>query len=206
MNIFINIISALGGALFGSWMGYKYTISIFNDRTKKQKAALYEEVLIINEDYINWLKILVNEFNDPLRDSYSGAPFIYMQLIENLVVELSGTDEILSKSQRRLLARLSNKNHELAFFDKKREIHINKWLNDENLEKSEKIKASKTIAFWTAMLLREVIDIIFYTAKFRKNSNNFITDTTIKKIDAVCKYANIDFDKIFWGKVETKWG
>ncbi|XPF94289.1 hypothetical protein ACM9HF_20110 [Colwellia sp. RE-S-Sl-9] len=204
MSYMINIVCALGGALFGSWIGHKFTISFFNSRTKKQKIALYDEVQIINEDYINWLNILIDEFNEPLKDSYSGAPFIHTKLLDNLVVELSSTDEMLTKNQRRLLVGLSNKNRALAVKDNERDLCINDLrTKSDQLDDRERFRATKNIEFWTAHLLREVIEIIFYTSKLNEESNNFIFGKyeIIEQIKAVCKYSNLDFDEQFWQKV-----
>lgn len=204
MSYLINIACALGGALFGSWIGHKFTISLFKSRTQKQKKALYDEIQIINEDYINWLMILVDEFNDPLKHCYSGAPLIHTKLLDNLVVELSSTDEMLSKSQRRLLVGLSNKNRAISIKESQRDVNINDWLTKgEQLEKTERLKTSQSIEFWTAHLLREVIEIIFYTSKLSEENNNFIFGTyeLIEQIKAVCKYSNLEFDSLFWKKV-----
>lgn len=61
-----------------------------------KKKALYNEVLIIQTEFVNYLKPLIDEFNEPLRQKYFGPPVIYTRLIENLMVELSGTDEKLA--------------------------------------------------------------------------------------------------------------
>ncbi|SYZ83242.1 Uncharacterised protein [Vibrio paracholerae] len=40
----VNIICALVGAIFGSWIGHLFTIKLYREKTTKQKKALYEEV------------------------------------------------------------------------------------------------------------------------------------------------------------------
>ncbi|WP_434927372.1 hypothetical protein [Shewanella sp. HL-SH2] len=157
-----------------------------------------------NENYINWLKRLVDEFSVPLKTSYTGAPFIHTELINNLVVELSSTDEMLSKNQRRLLVGLNDKNQALAVNDNKRDVYINDWnIRGHQFEKSEEIKTSQNIEFWTAQILREVVEIIFYTSKFNEENSNFIFGEydIIEQIKAVCKYSSLDYDESFWKKV-----
>lgn len=207
VSLILNITYAFGGALFGSWMGHKFTIKQLELRTKKQRSSLYDELQIINEDYIGWLKILVNEFNDPLRNCYIGAPIINTKLLNNLIVELSSTDEMLSKDQRRLIARLGDKNRVIEVKDNKRDVFINDFLTKSHeLEEHERWEIIQNIEFWTAQLLREATDIIFYTSKLDEERNNFIFGKyeVIEQIRVVCKYCELDFDDDFWKKVIQK--
>ena len=204
MNIFINIICALGGAIFGSWIGHRFTIKLYKEKALNQKEALSKEVYLIHDDFISWLKILIDEFGSPLRESYSGPPFIYTQLIENLIVELSGTHQIVSLDQRNLLIGLKRKNEELLEKDGKRDKYANRWLlKSAELNKVEKLRTKQGVKFWTAHLLSEVIDIVFHTSKFIEEKDNFMFKEygLEVKINIVCQYSGIDYNPEFWSEV-----
>ncbi|EGR5064159.1 hypothetical protein C1E47_19515 [Vibrio cholerae] len=203
----VNIICALVGAIFGSWIGHLFTIKLYREKTTKQKKALYEEVSIIKADFLSCIKSLMDEFSNPLRDKYHGVPLIYTQLIENLIVELSSTDEILSTDQRVLLVRIANKNKSLSEKYSERDEFVDRWLRDGNeLDASERQKIKKGIEFWTAQILIEVIDIIFHTAKFLEEKDNFKFGkySLDMKINVVCQYGEITFDDSFWNKISNK--
>ncbi|WP_171314300.1 hypothetical protein [Vibrio splendidus] len=207
MNILINIICALSGAVFGAWFGHKFTVKLSRDKAIKQKQALYEEINIIHSNFLTWLKELISEFDTPLRESYSGPPSIYTQLIESLIVELSETDEIVSSEQRKLFIGLKSKNKALIDKDKKRDKFVNRWLlESETLDQADKYKTKQGIEFWTAHLLLEVIDIVFHTSQFVEENDNFMfRDYSIEqKIMIVCQYSCIGYDESFWSRVRRR--
>ncbi|WP_426360357.1 hypothetical protein ACPUVO_09130 [Pseudocolwellia sp. HL-MZ19] len=125
-------------------------------------------------------------------------------MIDNLMVELSGTDEALSKNQRVFLMRIHRKNNRITTKDNSRCEYSDQWLthvkpysaNDKNLLK-------QSIEFYTAHLLLEAVETIFYTAKFLECGNSFIfsQDSVKEKIEAVCKYTGSDYDEKLWGNV-----
>jgi len=204
VDILINITCALFGAILGSYAGYKYTVKLSNDKTENQRNALFNEISIINDDFVDWFKALTDEYNTPLRKSYSGPPLIYTQLIENLIVELSGTNRLLSLDQRRFLIGLKNKNEALLKKDKERDVHSNRWLLESNkLTKLNKLKIKQSIEFWTAHLLQESIDLAFYTAKYLDCKENFIFGeySMNDKIIELCRYADINYNQDFWNGV-----
>lgn len=207
MDILINIICALAGAIFGSWAGHKFTIKLYKDKAFNQKKALAEEVHLIHNDFISWLKILIDEFSNPLRESYSGPPFIYTQLIENLVVELSGTDLVVSSEQRKLFIGLKRKNQALMEKSDQRDKHAKRWLlESDRLDKVEEHRTKKGIEFWTAHSLNEVVDIIFHTSKFIEEKDNFMFREyeAEDKIKIVCHYSSMKYDPKFWSEVTNR--
>lgn len=204
MDILINTITALGVAIIGVWLSYKLVVKFSEDKAIKQKKAIIVEVSLVHKQFINWLKILINEFNEPLQEKYSGAPFISTQLIENLIAELSGTDQIVSEDLRQLMIGLRSKNEVLANIEKERNKYIKIWLcESESIEWDEKHKTKQSIEFYTAHLLKEVIDITFHTSKFKeeKYSFQFRNYSIEDKISVVCKYCDIGYEESFWSKV-----
>ncbi|WP_217533093.1 hypothetical protein [Vibrio metschnikovii] len=203
MDIF-NIVFALIGAVVGAILGHHFTIKLSKNRAAQQKKALYNEVLIIQTEFVNYLKPLIDEFNEPLRQKYFGPPVIYTRLIENLMVELSGTDEIISIEQRKFLVRIGHKDKALSKKDTSRSEFIERWLvKNSSLDVSEKLSTEQSIQFWTAHLLREVVDIIFHASKFLEEKDNFMFReySLEQKIIAVCKYSDITYKSSFWTKV-----
>ncbi|MGC7893633.1 hypothetical protein [Vibrio anguillarum] len=204
MDILFNIIFALSGAVLGSILGHRFTIGLSKDKATQQKKALYNEVFIIQTEFVNYLKPLMDEFNEPLRQKYFGPPLIYTRLIENLMVELSGSDEIISIEQRKFLVRIGHKDKALSKKDNSRSAFVERWLiSNGNLDFSEKLSTEQSIQFWTAHLLREVVDIIFHASKFLEEKDNFMFReySLEQKIIVVCKYSDIAYESSFWTKV-----
>ncbi len=205
MDILINVICALGGAIIGSWFGHQYTIKLSKEKSIKQKKALLGEVNIINQDFTNWLMVLMQEYKKPLRKSYSGPPKIYTQLIDNLIIELSGTSEILSVDQRNLLVGLQSKQELIAQKDRARDKYVNQFItaSDDELTIIDKNDISKSIKFWTAHLLQEAVDIIFHTSKFEVERDSFTLNhyKDEERAKVICARNNFPYEEKFWLEV-----
>jgi len=191
-----NLISVLG-VLLGAYLGHYFTMRQFNERSKNQKIALYNEVSIINEDYIGCFKNLIDDFKKPLKKTYLGIPCVSTRIIDNLMIELSSSNEILSKDQRALLARLENLHLHLESIHKAKNVHIDAYL----LGKSQPYF---DIKYRAAEQLVHIVELIFYTAKMLEERENFIFSdhTKIDMIHAVCKMSELDIDDSFWNSVK----
>ena len=191
-----NIISILS-VLVGAYLGHYFTVRQFNERSKKQKIALYNEVSIINEDYIGCFKNLIGDFQKPLKNGYSGVPFVSTRIIDNLMVELSSSKEVLSKDQRALLMKLERMHLHLVSIQKEKDVHVHAYLNEES-------KPFVEIKYRAAEQLVHIVEVIFYISKMLEERENFMFSHH-KKIDmihATCKVADINFDKSLWESVD----
>ncbi|HHF3145224.1 TPA: hypothetical protein ACPJ10_001640 [Vibrio diabolicus] len=202
MGTLINIICALSGAIVGSWFGHQYTIRLSKEKSQKQKKALVSEVNIINQDFTDWLVTLMEEYKKPLRESYSGPPRIYTQLIDNLIIELSGTDEILSVDQRNLLVGLQSKKELIAQKDRARDKYVNRFItaSDGELTDVDETDITKGIQFWTALLLQEAVDIVFHTSKFEVERDSFTLNhyNDEERVKVICARNNFPYEEKFW--------
>ncbi|MBU2926447.1 hypothetical protein Q4530_07360 [Colwellia sp. 1_MG-2023] len=103
---------ALAGALFtllSVYIGHWLTIRTHSKRADALERGLDNEVHLIKNYFQGWLKQLVDEFENPLRPSYSGFSQVDMSCIDSLVVELIAVNRILTKDQRGLILNLKTK-------------------------------------------------------------------------------------------------
>jgi len=199
-----NLISLLG-AVLSAFLGHYFTIRQFNKRSKKQKNVVYSELSRINKLYIKWLLILIDDFNNPLKKNYQGMPHLSTRLLDNLLIELSSSNEILSEDQTQLVTMLPVVNKTLIEKDNEKDVYIKRHFSEVN-DRSETVKIELGITFYTAQQLRQVIELIFYTSKLSEEYDNFIFGdySQIDMIHAVCKYAEIEFNNEFWNTVNRR--
>lgn len=193
----IGLLAALVGAGVGAFLGHYFTMRQFNERSKKQKEALYNEVLIFKEDYINCFKDLIDDFETPLKAKYLGLPHVSTRIIDNLMIELSSSNELLSKDQRALLVKLEVMHLHLDNTQKEKNIHIHAYLQGEN-------QSPILIRYHAAEQLFHIVELIFYLSKMLDERENFIFSDheKIDMIQSTCRVSNINFDEFFWKKVK----
>ena len=97
------VVSALIGAVVGALVSYLFTDKSNKQRAERLELALYNEFEHLSETLENWFPTLVVEYQEPLREQYSGLPFLELSLIGALVIELASTDRVVTPAQRKLI-------------------------------------------------------------------------------------------------------
>jgi hypothetical protein len=187
------------GALIGVFLGHRLAVSLFRERSKALENAFYNDFYILKDDLISWFPALLEEYRGPLKLSYSGPAPLDLKLIENLIVELAGTDRMISPDQRRLVSRMERSIEGIKKKDKTRDIYIKRWLeNEEELNGSEKHDISSHISFITAQLLVDVSQGIYFLDKVLSERKKFaISDDSsiLTFMKHACSATNSNFDR-----------
>ncbi|MCB2428290.1 hypothetical protein [Methylophaga pinxianii] len=115
------------------------------------------------------------------------------------MVELAGTDRMISPDQRMLVSRMERSIEGIKQKDKTRDIYIKRWLeNEEELNGSERHDISSHISFITAQLLVEVSQGIYFLDKVLSERNKFMISDDAS-IPALMKHAysasNLNFNR-----------
>lgn len=123
-----SLLSGILGALIGVLLGHRLAVALYKQRAKYIEKAFYNEFEIIRDDFIHWFSRLAEEYRKPLRGDYSRPGSPDSKLVESLVVELAGTDKIISPDQRMLLSRLGRMIDNVKINEQMRDsqIRINK--------------------------------------------------------------------------------
>lgn len=187
------------GALIGVLLGHRLAVSLFRERSKALEKAFYNEFSIIKDDFLSWFPALLEEYRSPLKQSYSGPAPLDLKLIDNLVIELAGTDKMISPDQRMLVSRLERTIERIKQKDEARDVYVKQWLeNEEELNSSERQHISSHISFITAQLLVDVSQGIYFLDKVLSERNKFIIadDSSILTfMEHACSSANIKFHR-----------
>jgi len=116
------------------------------------------------------------------------------------MVELAGTDRMISPDQRMLVSRMERSIEGIKTEKIRREIfYIKRWLeNEEELNGSERHDISSHISFITAQLLVEVSQGIYFLDKVLSERNKFMISDDAS-IPALMKHAysasNLNFNR-----------
>lgn len=196
-NLMIGVLCALAGGYFG----YSLTVKQANDRTKLQKQALWKEFSLIQEMFSKCVEKLMGEYEKPLKNAYVGVPKFDMTIIDSLSCELSASTELLNYDQRELIMGLKSTFKNLQKHETIRDGYIQTWLKNEN-----KSGTYSSIGFYTAVLLRDVLQVIYYSYKISEYKDNFTYDQygLLEHAKVTCELCKIDFDASFWERIEQR--
>ncbi|MBF8999284.1 hypothetical protein [Vibrio nitrifigilis] len=202
MEWFIAVVSALIGAVVGALVSYLFTDKNNKQRTKRLESAFYNEFEYLSETLENWFPTLVVEYQEPLREQYSGLPFLDLSLIDALVIELASTDKVVTPAQRKLIVRLRPVITSLVKNNEKRGKYEDSWmLNSHTMDNSEERDCSKNISFYTGLLLVDVTQVIFHLKKLSAEKERFIFSKESTRADlakACCFSSGIPYDETVW--------
>jgi hypothetical protein len=205
-----NLLIGILGALVGVFFGHRLTISMYRDRSNALEKAFYNEFEIIRDDFKDWFPALVDEYDTPLRNQYFGITPLDLRLVESLVVELAGTEKIISPDLRMLLSRLERMIGNIRVNDSNRNIKIKKWFeNSQNMEKIERHDIKKEIEYITAQLLIDASQGLYFLEKVVNERNKFsIGDSGsinlfLERSFEVC---NLEFNSDKWNTVIKRLG
>ena len=205
-----NLLIGLLGALVGVFLGHRLTISLYRNRTNSLEKAFYNEFEIIRDDFKDWFPALIEEYDAPLRDQYTGPTPLDLRLVESLTVELAGTDKIISTDQRMLLSRLERMICNIRKNDSNRSIRLKKWIeNSQNMEKLEQYHIKNELEFITAQLIIDVSQGIYFLEKLVNERKEFaIGDVNsinifLERSFETCK---LEFDNDKWNSIIKRLG
>ncbi|WP_049630663.1 hypothetical protein [Cellvibrio sp. pealriver] len=197
-----NLLIGILGALIGVFFGHRLTLTLYRERGKSLERAYYNEFEIMLNDFKSWFPTLVGEYDEPLREAYSGRPSLDLKLIQGLVLELVSTDKVINSDQRKLLANLERVIENIRRNDVERDIYIKQWLKDgEAFDKIERRRISQKLSFITANLLLDVSQSIYYLNKliFERSKFSFGKDVSVISFFChSCEVCKMDF-------VDDKW-
>lgn len=189
---------ALMGALVAVlcvFVGHFLTLQMNNKRGKSLEKGLYNELSLIGEYFKGWLSDLINEFEKPTRDSFSGFSAIDMSCVDALVTELVAANRIPTKDQRRLILSLKNKLRSIKNKDRQRD-EASKWY-----EQKTAFNVSRPC---TARLILDVIEVVYFLSKFVEEKKIFnLTRDESSKTQAEFSFerAGIQFDSKVWDQI-----
>jgi hypothetical protein len=194
-NWLIGIVGALLSAACGGYVGHKLTVKLFNERSKLQKQAFWGEFTLLKERYGSCVPALIDDYKNPLKNSYSGVPAFDMSIIDSLSTELCASTELLNFDQRELIIGLKEIFPEIKTISLKRDELFQEWFTKEN-----KAEVYNPIRFYTAQLLLNVIQVIFYTCKIAEEKQNFTFGKYAFQdhAEVARRICGIEYDKNFW--------
>ncbi|MGO3424157.1 MAG: hypothetical protein ACTIMZ_17250 [Pseudoalteromonas distincta] len=200
-NWLIGIVGALVSAICGGVVGHKLTIKLFNERSKLQKQAFWGEFELLMKRYSRCVPALINDYNNPLKSSYSGVPEFDMTIIDSLSTELCGSIELLNTDQRELIIGLKGIFTKIKSLSMKRNELFQQLISDGN-----ESEIYQPMQFYTAQLLLDVIQIIFYTCKISDEKQNFTFGkySVQDQAEVACRVSKIKYDKNFWQGIEQR--
>ena len=158
---------ALAGALFtllSAYIGHWLTLRMHNKRADALELGLDNEIRLVKEYFQTWLKGLIDEFENPVRSSYSGFTDVDMSCIDSLVVELIAVNRLLTKDQRGLLLNLKSKVSGIPKKDRQRN-EATKWYEQKD-------------GFYvptpaTAHLTIEAVEIVSFLTRYIESGKKF---------------------------------
>ncbi|NVN80579.1 MULTISPECIES: hypothetical protein [unclassified Vibrio] len=202
MEWFIAVVSALIGAVVGALASYLFTDKNNKQRTQRLESAFYNEFEYLSGTLENWFPTLVGEYQEPLREQYSGLPFLDLSLIDALVIELASTDKLVTPTQRKLIVRLRPVIRSLVKNNEKRDEYVDSWmLNSHTMDNSEERNSSKKISYYTGLLLVDVTQAIFHLKKLSTEKERFTFSKSTTSEDlakACCSSSGIPYDETVW--------
>lgn len=200
-NWLIGVVGALVSAICGGIVGHKFTIKLFNERSKLQKIAFWGEFSLLMKRYSRCIPALIDDYNNPLKYSLTGVPEFDMSIIDSLSTELCASMELLNTDQRELIIGLKEIFPKVKSLSLKRNELFLKLISDGN-----EIDMFQPMQFYTAQLLLDVIQVIFYTCKIseEKKSFKFGEYSVQDHAEVACRVSNINYDKNFWQGIEQR--
>jgi len=196
-NLTIGLSGACIGAALGAYFGHSFTIKIFNDRALKQKEAYYNEFELLSSLYKINFPSLLDDYNKPNKDYFASLPDFDTSILDNLILELSSSEEVLSYEQRLFSSNMKNMLAGTTEKVKQRDAEIDK------LFKEEKGSNIYAVRYHTSMLLIDAINLLFHTSKVINERSNFIFGDYkyIEYAEVACRICEINFNKQLWEKI-----
>jgi hypothetical protein len=194
-------------AVIGGYMGHWFTIRLFNERVNAQSNAFYGEFELIRDTLTSHVKGLIEDFEGPLKDCYTGLPHLDMSLTNNLVLELSASKKIPNKDLRKMINSLNHVSKTLTDKQIKRDTQIERWFKESNeIQGKEKHALTSSIHFHTSQILVVVIDIIFHASKVvsERNKFSFSKHTNLDYAEVTCRVCGIQFNKPLWERIISR--
>ncbi|WGY44996.1 hypothetical protein [Vibrio sp. ABG19] len=209
-ELLIGASCALLGAIIGAFLGAYFTRIDNKKRTEKMEHAFYYEFQHTSETLINWFQTLVEEYNNPLRNEYSGLPNIDLSLVDALVVELAATDRMVTTPNRQLILRMKPSLTSLHSAEIKRDEFISSWLTSGHLMDNEKKReCRRKIKYFTGRLLIDVTQLIFYLQKLDAERERFVFMQDVSRVDMVracCITTGMNYDHHMWIPLLKQYG
>jgi hypothetical protein len=196
-NWTVGLSGACIGAALGAYFGHSFTIKIFNDRALKQKEAYYNEFKLLSSLYKINFPSLLDDYNKPNKDSFTSLPNFDTSILDNLILELSSSEEVLSYEQRLFSSNLKNMLVVTAEKVNKRDVEIDK------LFKKERGSNIFAVRHHTSLLLMDAITLLFHTSKVINERANFIFGDYkfIDYAEVACRICEINFNKKLWKEI-----
>lgn len=189
---------ALAGALFtllSVYIGHWLTMRMHNKRADALERGLDNEIQLIKNYFQGWLKKLVDEFENPIRLSYSGFSQVDMSCIDSLVVELIAVNRLLTKDQRSLILNLKTKISGIQKKDHQR---------DEATTWYEQKEAANVPTPCTARLIIDAVEVISYLSRYIDSGKKFSLENDAQWEDhAILAFseAGIEYKQEVWERV-----
>ena len=203
INIIIGLVCAIVGAIVGGGVGHHLTMKLYRERSKQQKEAFWREFTLLKERYSSCLSALIDDYKNPLKDSYSAPVEFDMSLIDSLSTEICASTELLTFDQRELIINLKSYLPRSRTVIGKRDEFIVKWYKNK-----DKAECLNPIRFHTAKMLHDVIDVIFYTYKIAEEKQNFsLGERSFQdRAKVACSISKIPYDQPLWIQIEKQLG
>jgi hypothetical protein len=158
---------ALSGAIFticSVYFGHWLSLRMHNKRANALEVGFDNEIRLLKEYFQAWLKGLVDEFENPVRSTYSGFTPVDMSCIDSLVVELIAVNRLLTKDQRSLILNLKTKFNGIPRKDHQRN-EATTWCDQQ--------KAFNVSTPCTARLIIDAVEIISYLSRYIDSGKKF---------------------------------
>ncbi|GHF03074.1 hypothetical protein GCM10011501_35340 [Thalassotalea profundi] len=189
---------ALAGALFticSVYFGHWLSLRMHNKRADALEVGFDNEIRLLKEYFQAWLKDLVDEFENPVRSSYSGFTPVDMSCIDSLVVELIAANRLLTKDQRSLILNLKSKINGIPKKDHQR---------DEATTWYDQKEAFNVPTPCTARLIIDTVEIISYLSRYIDSGKKFSLEDDSQWEDHASlafSEAGIEYKQELWGRV-----
>ncbi|EHW0628681.1 hypothetical protein K1B31_004413 [Vibrio vulnificus] len=193
MDWAVAIISALLGAVVGCGAGHFMTVRLFNERVNLQVRALYSEFEIIRAKYVKDLIVKLSDFSEPIKESYViSVPILDNSVIDAISVELAGTNKVLNKEVRTLIAHARQFALSLVDLSKEREE-----VNDFSKQDTKKFRAI------TKQMIIIETQMIFYMHKLaiERENFNFGEYSYLEMAKVASELCGISFSQYPWQEI-----
>lgn len=165
----------------------------------------YDELRLIREDFKSNFAGLIHDYEQPLKDSYSGVPRVDFYILDGLYAELIKENAIENSNHRDLITRFKNLSVKISNLNDERDLIISSWMKEgTSFNIDMKISASTSIKHNSAVIVYDVMQSIFYLSKLMEEKDNFIFISSHKELDkakAVCVISDIEFVPNTWSGV-----
>ena len=191
---------ALVGSLFtllSVYIGYWLTLRMHNKRADALESGLGNEIHLIKTYFQSWLKDLVDEFENPMRPSYSGFSPVDMSCIDALVVELIAVNRILTEDQRSLILNLKIKINGIPQKDHQR---------DEATTWYDQKEAFNVPTPCTARLIIDAVEVISYLSRYIDSGKKFSLESDVQWEDHAKRgfsEAGVGYKQELWERIKV---